>query len=56
MSKILIRDELGINFLMPINHCKIEKEFDIEIEESFLMDIETVGSFVRIIEQKPKRM
>lgn len=54
-DEVLIRDELGIDSLMGIEIiAKIEKEFNIEIEESFLMDIETVGEFIRIIEQKLK--
>lgn len=48
----LIRDELGIDSLMGIEIiAKVEKEFDIEIEESILFDMNTVGNFVNIIEQ-----
>lgn len=52
-DEVLIRDELGIDSLMGIEIiAKIEKEFNIEIEESLLVDLETVGDFVKVIEQK----
>jgi acyl carrier protein len=52
-DEVLIRDELGIDSLMGIEIiAKIEKEFDIEIEESLLVNLDTVGDFIKMIEQK----
>ncbi len=49
----LIFEELGLDSLMAIEIlARIEKKFDIIIEESFLSDIDTVGDFVQTIEKK----
>ena len=49
----LIFEELGLDSLMAIEIlAKIEKQFDIIIEESLLIDINTVGDFIQIIEEK----
>ena len=49
----LIFEELGLDSLMAIEMlAKIEKQFDITIEESLLADVDTVGDFVNIIESK----
>jgi acyl carrier protein len=51
----LIFEELGIDSLMAIEIlAKIEKQFNIIIEESLLLDVNTVGDFVQIIEEKIK--
>ncbi len=48
----LIREELGIDSLMAIEIlAKIEKQLDIIIEETHLVDVNTVGDFVKIIEK-----
>lgn len=49
----LIFEELGLDSLMAIEIlAKIEKQFDIIIEESLLIDINTVGDFIQVIEKK----
>lgn len=49
----LIFEELGLDSLMAIEIlARIEKQFDIIIEESLLADVNTVGDFVQIIEEK----
>jgi acyl carrier protein len=49
----LIFEELGIDSLMAIEIlAKIEKRFDIIIEESLLAKINTVGDFIQAIEEK----
>ena len=49
----LIFEELGLDSLMAIEIlARIEKQFDIIIEESLLADVDTVGDFVQIIEEK----
>lgn len=49
----LIFEELGLDSLMAIEIlARVEKQFDIIIEESFLSDIDTVGDFVQTIEEK----
>jgi len=49
----LIFEELGLDSLMAIEMlAKIEKQFDITIEDSLLADIKTVGDFVQTIEEK----
>ena len=49
----LIFEELGLDSLMAIEIlAKIEKQFDIIIEESLLVNVNTVGDFVQIIEEK----
>jgi acyl carrier protein len=49
----LIFEELGLDSLMAIEIlAKIEKQFDIIIEETLLADIKTVGDFIQAIEEK----
>lgn len=49
----LIAEELGIDSLMAIEIlARVEKQFDIIIEESLLADVNTVGDFVHTIEEK----
>jgi len=49
----LILEELGIDSLMAIEIlARVEKQFDIIIEESLLAAINTVGDFVQTIEEK----
>ncbi len=49
----LIFEELGLDSLMAIEMlAKIEKQFNIIIEESLLANINTVGDLVYIIEGK----
>jgi len=49
----LIFEELGFDSLMAIETlARIEKQFDIIIEESLLAAVNTVGDFVQIIEEK----
>jgi len=49
----LIFEELGIDSLMAIEIlARVEKQFDILIEESLMIDISTVGDFVQTIEEK----
>ena len=49
----LIFEELGIDSLMAIEIlARVEKQFDIIIEESLLADVNTVGDFVQTIEEK----
>ena len=51
----LIFEELGLDSLMAIEIlARVEKQFDIIIEESLLSDIDTVGDFVQTIEEKIK--
>ena len=51
----LIFEELGLDSLMAIEIlAKIEKQFDIIIEESLLASINTVGDLVHIIEEIDK--
>jgi acyl carrier protein len=51
----LIFEELGLDSLMAIEIlAKIEKQFDINIEETLLADINTVGDFIQAIEEKIK--
>jgi len=49
----LILEELGIDSLMAIEIlARVEKQFDIIIEESILAEVNTVGDFVQTIEKK----
>ena len=49
----LIFEELGLDSLMAIEMlARVEKKFDIVIEESLLSDIDTVGDFVQTIQEK----
>jgi acyl carrier protein len=50
---ILIREELGIDSLMGVEIiAMIEKEFDIEVDESLLLNMNSVGDFLQIIERE----
>lgn len=49
----LIFEELGLDSLMAIETlAKVEKHFDIVLDEMYLLDIETVGDFIQIIKEK----
>ena len=49
----LILEELGIDSLMAIEIlARVEKQFDIILEESILADVNTVGDFIQTIEEK----
>lgn len=51
----LIFEELGLDSLMAIEMlAKIEKQFDIMIEDSLLLNVNTVGDFIQTIEEKIK--
>jgi acyl carrier protein len=50
---VLIQDELGIDSLMGIEIiAKVEKHYDIHIEESLLLDINRVGDFINFVKKK----
>ena len=52
----LIFEELGLDSLMAIEMlAKIEKQFNIIIEESLLANINTIGDLVHIIEEKKSK-
>ncbi|MBT3386985.1 MAG: acyl carrier protein [Desulfobacula sp.] len=47
----LIREELGIDSLMTIEIiAKIEKHYNIQINEEDIIDVNNVGDFINIIE------
>jgi acyl carrier protein len=47
----LIREELGIDSLMTMEIlAKIEKHYDIEVNEEDIIDINNVGDFIDFIE------
>ncbi|MBP7734665.1 MAG: acyl carrier protein [Spirochaetes bacterium] len=47
---VLIREELGIDSLMAIEIvANIEKFYNVAIDESILLGVETVGDFIEII-------
>ncbi len=49
----LILEELGIDSLMAIEIlAKVEQQFNIIIEESLLAEVNTIGDFVQIIDEK----
>lgn len=52
---VLIRDELGIDSLMGIEIiAKVEKYFNIHLEESLLLEINRVGDFINLVKSKLK--
>jgi acyl carrier protein len=52
---VLIRDELGIDSLMGIEIiAKVEKYYNIHIEESLLLEINRVGDFIDLVKSKLK--
>ena len=55
-DEVLIREELGIDSLMGmeiIANC--EKALDIQIDESLFTGIESVGDFLRMVEELYER-
>ena len=47
----LIREELGIDSLMTMEIlAKIEKHYDIQVNEEDIIDINNVGDFINIIQ------
>jgi acyl carrier protein len=54
-DNVLIRDELGIDSLMGIEIiAKVEKYYDIHLEESLLLEINRVGDFIDLVKAKLK--
>jgi acyl carrier protein len=54
-DNVLIRDELGIDSLMGIEIiAKVEKYYDIHLEESLLLEINRVGDFIDLVKSKLK--
>jgi len=52
---VLIRDELGIDSLMGIEIiAKVEKFYNIHLEESLLLEINRVGDFIDLVKSKLK--
>ncbi len=52
---VLIRDELGIDSLMGIEIiAKVEKYYNIHLEESLLLEINRVGDFINLVKSKLK--
>jgi len=52
---VLIRDELGIDSLMGIEIiAKVEKYYDIHLEESLLLEMNRVGDFIDLVKSKLK--
>jgi acyl carrier protein len=50
---VLIRDELGIDSLMGIEIiAKVEKYYNIHLEESLLLEINRVGDFINLVKSK----
>jgi acyl carrier protein len=55
VDNVLIRDELGIDSLMGIEIiAKIEKYYNIHLEESLLLEINRVGDFINLVKSKLK--
>ena len=55
-ENVLIKDELGIDSLMGIEIiAKVEKYYNIHLEESLLLEINRVGDFISIVESKLKK-
>ncbi len=51
-NKTLIREELGVDSLMTIEIiAKIEKHYNIQINEEDIIDIYSVGDFINLIEK-----
>ncbi len=54
-DNVLIQDELGIDSLMGIEIiAKIEKYYNIQLEESLLLEINRVGDFINLVKSKLK--
>lgn len=54
-DNVLIRDELGIDSLMGIEIiAKVEKHYNIHLEESLLLEINRVGDFIELVKSKIK--
>jgi len=54
-DNVLIRDELGIDSLMGIEIiAKVEKHYNIHLEESLLLEINRVGDFIDLVKSKLK--
>lgn len=54
-DNVLIRDELGIDSLMGIEMiAKVEKHYNIHLEESLLLEINRVGDFINLVKSKLK--
>jgi acyl carrier protein len=52
-DNVLIQDELGIDSLMGIEIiAKVEKYYNIHLEESLLLDINRVGDFINLVKSK----
>ncbi len=50
---VLILDELGLDSLMGIEIiAKVEKYYDIHLEESLLLEINRVGDFINLVKSK----
>jgi acyl carrier protein len=50
---VLIQDELGIDSLMGIEIiAKVEKYYNIHLEESLLLEINRVGDFIDLVKSK----
>jgi acyl carrier protein len=52
-DNVLIKDELGIDSLMGIEIiAKVEKYYNIHLEESLLLEINRVGDFIDLVKSK----
>jgi len=52
---VLIQDELGIDSLMGIEViAKVEKYYNIHLEESLLLEMNRVGDFINLVKSKLK--
>lgn len=52
---VLITDELGIDSLMGIEIiAKVEKYYNIHLEESLLLEMNRVGEFINLVKSKLK--
>ncbi len=50
---VLIREELGIDSLMAMEiTASVEREFFVEIDETEMFDIRSVGEFATFVEQR----
>jgi acyl carrier protein len=51
--EVLIREELGIDSLQAMAIvARLEKRFSIQLDESKLFEVATVGDFVRLLQEK----
>ena len=54
-DNVLVQDELGIDSLMGIEIiAKVEKYYNIHLEESLLLEINRVGDFINLVKSKLK--